>query len=67
MTNEKLVHMLAEAAYDKICDRAMKMAEEVLPPLSTTERLRVEAAIAAGVTATIQTFNETGLIKDGSG
>ena len=66
MTN-KLINMAAEAVYGKICDRAMKMAEEVLPPLSTTERLLVEAAIAAGVTATIQTFNETGLIKDGNG
>ena len=63
MANQKLINMMAETAYEGICARAMKMVEEAFPVLSPTQRLLVEAAIAAGVTTTITTFNEAGLFK----
>jgi hypothetical protein len=67
VVDKRVINMIAEAAYDGICARAMKMAEEALSPMNSTQRVLVEAAIAAGVTATITTFNEAGLLKHGSG
>jgi hypothetical protein len=55
--------MMAAVAYEGICERAVKMVDEALPGLGTRERVYMEAGIAAGVTAAIQVFKESGLLK----
>jgi hypothetical protein len=61
--NNDLINMVAEAVYGKICDRAMKMVEEAFPEMDEFNRAWAEAAIAAAVTASIQTFSEAGLLN----
>lgn len=65
MTNRDLINFAAEAAYEKICDRALQMAMEAFPGLTTMQKALLEAGIAAGATAAIQTFVETGALKRG--
>jgi hypothetical protein len=68
MGNNKLIDMAAEAAYNQICDRAMKMVEEAFgSSVNPTQRLLLETGISAGVTAAIQTFGEAGLFKTAEG
>lgn len=54
---------MASLAYNGICNRAMKMIDEEFPGIDSRKRLWMEAAVAAGVTATIKTLTEAGLLK----
>lgn len=54
---------MASLAYDGICNRAMKMIDEEFPNLDNHKRLLMEAGVAVGVTATIKTLSEAGLLK----
>lgn len=63
MGNRKVLDFMAEATYNEICERAKKMAYVALPSLNEMQRLCLEAGIAAGVTAAINTFGEAGLFK----
>lgn len=64
MANRKLLEMMASAAYEAICERAMKMVEQEFPDLDNQKRLWMEAGVAAGVTASITALREAGLLKD---
>lgn len=65
MGKPELINWIAESAYQAICDRASKMADETegVQDLNEMERLCLEAGIAAGVTATIKTLSEAGVLK----
>lgn len=63
MGKPELVNFAAESAYQAICDRASRMVDEALPVLSEMQRTCLEAGIAAGVTATIKTLSEAGVLK----
>lgn len=65
MGKPELVNLMAESVYQAICDRASKMADEAedLQGLTEMQRICLEAGIAAGVTATITTLSESGVLK----
>lgn len=65
MGKPELVNWIAESAYQAICDRASKMVDEAteFPALDEMQRMCLEAGIAAGVTATIKTLSEAGVLK----
>lgn len=62
MAKPELINLVAEAAYERICDRAKEMVKEALPNANEMQRICLEAGIAAGVTAALKTLHEAGVL-----